>query len=179
MCEICSKLTIKTPERHRWRHSGVCIVNSKEISHIVLMFLLLTLNKNILWKKFTVQILMMSLENVILNKSGTQQNPAHSYLFEVNNKNSRKRCEICSKLTIKTPELRHWRHSVVFIVNISIFRNFFLCFYCWLWASKCELRIAITECIWRRFKSRMNSYKQLPTYHFQLVFHWINIILNT
>ena len=27
-------------------------------------------------------------------------------LFKVNNRNTRKRCEICSKLTIKTPERR-------------------------------------------------------------------------
>ena len=42
-CEICSKLTIETPERH-WRRSGVSIVNFEHISHIVLVFLLLTLN---------------------------------------------------------------------------------------------------------------------------------------
>ena len=29
------------------------------------------------------------------------------YLFKINNKNTRKRCETCSKLTIKTPERRH------------------------------------------------------------------------
>ena len=29
--------------------------------------------------------------------------PANIYLFKVNNRNTRKRCEICSKLTIKTP----------------------------------------------------------------------------
>ena len=29
-------------------------------------------------------------------------NPANIYLFKVNNKNTRKRCEICSKSTIKT-----------------------------------------------------------------------------
>ena len=28
-------------------------------------------------------------------------------LFKVNNRNTRKRCEICSKLTIKTPKQRH------------------------------------------------------------------------
>ena len=33
--------------------------------------------------------------------------PANNYLFKVNNKNDRKRCEICSKLTMKTPERRH------------------------------------------------------------------------
>ena len=32
--------------------------------------------------------------------------PANIYLFKDNNRNSRKRCEICSKLTIKTPERR-------------------------------------------------------------------------
>ena len=36
-------------------------------------------------------------------------NPAGIYLFKVNNRNTRTRCEICSKLTIKTPERRQWR----------------------------------------------------------------------
>ena len=43
-CEICSKLTKKTSERHQWRRSGVFIVNFEYISHLVLGFLLLTLN---------------------------------------------------------------------------------------------------------------------------------------
>ena len=40
-CEICSKLTIKTPERHQWRRFGVFIVNIEHISLLVLLFLLL------------------------------------------------------------------------------------------------------------------------------------------
>ena len=44
-CEICSKLTIKTPERCYWRSSGVFIVNFEHISYLVLVFLLLTLSK--------------------------------------------------------------------------------------------------------------------------------------
>ena len=32
--------------------------------------------------------------------------PANMYLFKVNNKNIIRRCETCSKLTIKTPERR-------------------------------------------------------------------------
>ena len=44
-CEICSKLTINTPERRHWRRFGVFIVNFEHISHLVLVFLLLTLNK--------------------------------------------------------------------------------------------------------------------------------------
>ena len=34
-------------------------------------------------------------------------NPAGNYMFKVNNRNTRTRCEICSKLTIKTPERRY------------------------------------------------------------------------
>ena len=37
------------------------------------------------------------------------------YLFIVNNSNTRKRCETCSKLTIKSPQ----RRSTVFIVNFE------------------------------------------------------------
>ena len=33
--------------------------------------------------------------------------PANIYLLKVNNRNTRKRCEICSKLTIKTPAQRN------------------------------------------------------------------------
>ena len=42
--KICLKLKIKTPERHHLHRSGVFIINLKHISHIVLVFLLLTLN---------------------------------------------------------------------------------------------------------------------------------------
>ena len=34
--------------------------------------------------------------------------PARNYMFKVNNRNTRTMCEICSKLTKKTPERRHW-----------------------------------------------------------------------
>ena len=45
ICEMCSKLTIKTPERRHERHSRVLIVNFEFISHIPLVFPFLTLNK--------------------------------------------------------------------------------------------------------------------------------------
>ena len=44
-CEMSSKLTIKTPERRQWPCSGVFIVNFEDISHLVLVFLLLTLSR--------------------------------------------------------------------------------------------------------------------------------------
>ena len=42
--EICSELTIKTQERRQWRRSDVFIVNFEHISHLIQVFLLLTLN---------------------------------------------------------------------------------------------------------------------------------------
>ena len=36
------KYVQKIPERRHWRHSGVTIVNSEYISHLFLVFLLLT-----------------------------------------------------------------------------------------------------------------------------------------
>ena len=44
--EVCSKLTIKTPERRQLRLSSVFMVNSEHISHLVLVLLMLTLYKN-------------------------------------------------------------------------------------------------------------------------------------
>ena len=61
------------------------------------------------------------------------------YLFRVNNSNTRKRREICSKLAIMSLQ----RRSTVFIVNfeyIYTFLHLFLVFlYCWLWTIKCLL----------------------------------------
>ena len=44
-CEIRSKLTIKTTKRRQWGRSGVFIVNFEHISHLALVFLLLTLSR--------------------------------------------------------------------------------------------------------------------------------------
>ena len=44
--------------------------------------------------------------------------PANIDLFKVHNRKTSKRCEICSKLTIETPERRHCRRSGVFIFNL-------------------------------------------------------------
>ena len=55
--------------------------------------------------------------------------PAGNYMFKVNNGNTRTRCEICSKLTIKTPGCR----SGVFFVNFEH-----------IWAGKCRLGHSFT-----------------------------------
>ena len=43
-CEIYSNLTIKTPDRRYCRRPGVFIINFEHVSHLVLVFVLLTLN---------------------------------------------------------------------------------------------------------------------------------------
>ena len=47
------------------------------------------------------------------------QIPVGIHLLKFNNRNTRTRCEICSKLTIKTLERRHWYRSGVFNVNFE------------------------------------------------------------
>ena len=54
--------------------------------------------------------------------------PVNIFLFKVNNRNTRNRCEICSKLIIKTPERRQRRRSCVFIVNFEHISHLFLVF---------------------------------------------------
>ena len=52
-------------------------------------------------------------------------------MFKVNNRNTRKKCEICSKFTIKTPEerqQRQWHRSGVFIANSEQFSHLVLTF---------------------------------------------------
>ena len=41
------------------------------------------------------------------NTLGLSLFPAGIYLLKVNNRNTRTKCEICSNLTIKTPEQAH------------------------------------------------------------------------
>ena len=54
--------------------------------------------------------------------------PANIYMFKVNNTCTRKRCELCSKSTTKTPERSQWRRSGIFIVNFEYISHFFLVF---------------------------------------------------
>ena len=47
-------------------------------------------------------------------------NPAGNYIFKSNNRNIRTRCEICSKLAIKTPErFEHISHLVLVLLLLT------------------------------------------------------------
>ena len=45
--------------------------------------------------------------------------PANNYLFRVNNRNTRKKREICSKLAITTSEQHQCRHFGVLLLSLS------------------------------------------------------------
>ena len=60
--EICLKLTIKTPERDQLHRSGVFIKNFEHISHLVLVFLSITLNMELL-VRLTLYVYKMKMPN--------------------------------------------------------------------------------------------------------------------
>ena len=64
----------------------------------------------------------------IYSRSVLLHSPVANYIFNVNNRNTRTRCEICLKLTIKIPERCQWCRVGVFIVNIEHISHFVLVF---------------------------------------------------
>ena len=61
----------------------------------------------------------------VLFLSSMLASPAGNYIFKVNNRNTRTRCEICSKLTIKASERRHWVALMSLLLTLNIFHTFF------------------------------------------------------
>ena len=60
---------------------------------------------------FHYNAVVINVRRLILLQVG-QGCPIGIYIFKVNNRNTKTKCEICSKLTVKTLERRHWRrHS--------------------------------------------------------------------
>ena len=107
------------------RNTALCLKSSKILSHessiahnlsscsVIIIFFFLSAASTIHQSKF-VSVAYISFYFTFLIHS-----PAGNYMFKVNNRNTRTRCEICSKLTIKTPQRRHMRHSGVFIVSFE------------------------------------------------------------
>ena len=62
----------------------------------------------------------------------------NTYLFKVDNRTSRKRREVSSKLIIKIPERRQWRRFGVFIVNFEHISHLILAFLDFLFLIGCN-----------------------------------------
>ena len=69
---------------------------------------------------FELSICLTRLENLVLLCSFCccPNDPVIKYIFKENNKNTRKRCEICSKLTVETTERHQWDISHLFKVSV-------------------------------------------------------------
>ena len=80
--------------------------------------------------------------------------PANIYQLKINNRNTRKWCKICSKLTIKTPERRHSFWCPLLLI-LNIFHTFFWWFYCLLWACICLLGCVHASCFWWKTVGKM------------------------
>ena len=112
ICEISPNSKWRCSQRCRF---GVFIVNFEHISHILhfeqvnasLISTATAPRSNYKEKSNTVNLLTTTID------------PAFIYLLKVNKRNTRRRCEICSKLTIKIPERRQWCCSGIFIVNFE------------------------------------------------------------
>ena len=63
-----------------------------------------------------------------MNGCNLKEHPAGIYLLKINNRNTRARCEISSKLTLKIPERRHWRRSRIIFVTFELISLLFLVF---------------------------------------------------
>ena len=62
--------------------------------------------------------------------------PANIYRYKINNRNTRKKFEVCSKLTIKTLEWRSWRPSGIFVFNIEHLSHLLVMFLLLLYTGK-------------------------------------------
>ena len=82
-------------------------------------------NSEFSWKGRTVLAASLNTHKVYTYSYSPTEilNPAGIYLLRVNNRNTRTRCEICPKLTIKTQEQHQWTYftpySSVSIVNFE------------------------------------------------------------
>ena len=84
--------------------------------------------------------------------------PANIYLFKFSNRDTRKKCEVCSKLTIKTPERRHGRRFGVSVVNFEHISRLMLNLSRYLFARiawKIIYNKALSHCkrMWKIFSS--------------------------
>ena len=77
-------------------------------------------------RNFPVTFVMLELLFCVLDRfrfyrhlHKTYQYPAGNCMFKVNNRNTRPRCEICSMLTIKIPERRHWLLRLLFFIRLK------------------------------------------------------------
>ena len=105
----------------------------------------LTCNISIIWlvERSTISAVLYSQSNQMLQNTGsylnkgeicTKWSPKKQLSAQSQQRNTRKRCEVCSKI-IMTPEQSQWRFSDVFHVNFKRSSHLFIVFLLLLWAN--------------------------------------------
>ena len=109
---MCAILVVKGLNQCRNRQSLANIIVSDETGFL--------LNCEVNSRNFPRYV---PVGNHLIFARGVQDpvNPAGIYMFKVNNRNTRTRCEVCSKLTIKTVE--RWWHQTPFDYSWSFKSN--------------------------------------------------------
>ena len=77
------------------------------------------------WRRIYGLVNYLMTENFCKNSERLKAFSGNIYLFKFNNRNTRKRCEICSKLTIKIPNDVNDVVLVFLLLTLNIFRTFF------------------------------------------------------
>ena len=78
--------------------------------------------------RWTIDVITIIIQRRVTHFWRLKRFLAGIYLLKVNNRNTRKKYEICSKLTTNTPERLHWNRSSVFIVNLEHTSHLILAF---------------------------------------------------
>ena len=121
---------------------GTFLFESREFRNVTLVENFIQTLKNCLLFDESVNIVWYEL----WKNQYWEDSPACIYLLKVNNRNSETICEICSKLTIKKPERRHWRRSGVFIVDFEHMSHLALMFLFLIWTCNCRLVVTLWKC---------------------------------
>ena len=95
--------------------------------------------------------------------------PASNCLFKVSNRNTRARCEICFKVTIKKPNLTIKLTTKapmisLFLLTLNIFHFMWKSFYCWFWTVNCWLELLFVVLMhgacWKYFWLSLHLYRE-------------------
>ena len=138
------KLLKKTSSNNEWNLSIRQNKDTNMTSQTVVLISTLV-NMNNSQKLFTCFCWLIFTYSALKEwRDNAREYLAGIYLLKVNNGNTRKICEICSKLRIKTPERPHlnivWHRSNVFIINFEQISNTVnTVFPLSLWINKCHL----------------------------------------
>ena len=133
-CEICSKLTRKTPKRRQWRFSCVFIINFEQISHLFLVFLLLTLSRYTQAGKLICNQSSINMTNIVTHLFQMLHfyttNAANIYLFKVNNRNTKK-VGYLFKVNSKDTRCYYWLWTYFTPFSSVSIADFVHVFICW------------------------------------------------